>query len=412
MSVAVRELEAREPEKLHTARVLIACAVVILLEGFDLGTAGVSAPRLAPLFHLDPAQLGRFLGASAVGVFLGAIVGGVVADRTSRRPVLVAGVLLFGLASLSTALATSLPGLMAARLVTGLGLGAAMPVAIALASDHSPPAMKKRAVGFIYCTIPLGGALSGLVMSTPAFGQGWRSVYVIGGIAPLVLAPLLAVLLPGTASPSRRDPRARGGRGFQTLTGLLGGEQAMATVPLWLATFGTLLVTYLLLGWMPTLLGGMGLSKQEALYGQMIWNLGASIGAAAGGYLLDRKLLYSTPAAAYAVLAILLAVYGFASLHLGTALLVAFGVGAAAVLAQGVLYALTPLCYPAEVRNTGVGAAVAAGRLGTIAGPLMAGSLLNGGKTPAEVLVALIPITAGAGIMALLVVRRIAKNAT
>lgn len=410
MDVAVRELEAQRTEPLHTLRVLIACSVVILLEGFDLQTAGVSAPRLAPVFHLGPAQLGRFLGASAVGVFLGAMVGGVIADRAGRRPVLLGGVLLFGLASLSTAFATGLPSLMTARFVTGLGLGVAMPVAIALASDHSPAAMKKRAVGFIYCTIPIGGALSGLVMSTPAFGQGWRAVYVIGGIAPIVVAPFLSVLLPETASPSRRDPRVAGQVG--TLAGLFGGGQAMATLPLWLATFGTLLVTYLLLGWMPTLLGAMGLSRQEAQYAQMVWNLGASMGAAAGGYLLDRKLLYSTPATAYAALAVLLAVFGFASLHLGTALVVAFGIGAAAVLAQGVLYALTPLCYPAEIRNTGVGTAVAAGRLGTIAGPLMAGSLLGGGRTPAEVLIALIPITVGAGVMGLLVVRRIAKSAT
>src|SRR5512138_3701695 len=161
-------------EGLHTIRVLLLSALVILLEGFDLQAAGVSAPRLAPAFHLLPAQVGSFLGASAVGVFLAAALGGVLADRIGRRPVLVLGVTLFGVASLSTMFASGLTTLMVARFLTGLGLGAAMPIVIALASDHSPAHMKKRAVGFIYCAIPIGGLLSGVVMSIPALGTDWR----------------------------------------------------------------------------------------------------------------------------------------------------------------------------------------------------------------------------------------------
>jgi AAHS family 3-hydroxyphenylpropionic acid transporter len=311
-----------------------------------------------------------------------------------------------------------------ARLVTGLGLGAAMPVAIALASDHSPAAMKKRAVGFIYCAIPIGGALSSVVMSIPALGGGWRPVYVIGGIAPLVFAPLLGLLLPRSAPASsapvpgplmQTDLRAAGGAPAEKagpLSGLFGGGQAALTVSLWLATFGTLLVMYLLLGWMPTLVGAMGFTKQQAQHVQMVFNLGGSIGAASGGYLLDRKFMFSTPLTTYLLLAALLAVFGFASLTPGSALVVAFGVGGAVILAQAVLYALAPLCYPAEIRNTGVGAAVAAGRLGTITGPLLAGSLLGGGRTAADVLITLIPITVGAGLMALLVVRAITRRAS
>jgi AAHS family 3-hydroxyphenylpropionic acid transporter len=395
-----RAVEVRGTEALHTVRVLVLCSLVILLEGFDLQAAGVSAPRLGPAFHLLPGQLGTFLGASALGVLLAAALAGLLADRIGRRPVLAAGVLLFGAASLATALAVDLPTLLLARLVTGLGLGAAMPVAIALASDHSPAAMKKRAVGFIYCAIPVGGALSGVAVS---LSGGWRSVYVVGGVAPLVLAPLLLALLPRSAPP----PAGRQG----ALAGLLGPGQATTTLALWFSTFGTLLVMYLLLGWMPTLVGALGLSRQAAQGVQLAFNVGGAIGAASGGYLLDRKLMFSTPAAAYLALAALLAVFGFARLGTGGAVAVAFGVGGAVILAQAVLYALAPLCYPAERRATGVGAAVAAGRVGTIAGPLLAGSLLGGGKTAADVLVALIPITAVAGIAALVVVRSLVRKA-
>jgi AAHS family 3-hydroxyphenylpropionic acid transporter len=403
--------KAVSTKDLHTVRVLVLCALVILLEGFDLQAAGVSAPRLAPYFHLLPGQLGLFLGASAVGVFLSAALGGIIADRFGRKPVLVTGVALFGLASLATMFATGLGTLMAARFVTGLGLGAAMPVVIALASDHSPAGMKKRAVGFIYCAIPIGGLLSGVVMSLKSFGTDWRPVYLIGGIAPLIVVPVLALFVPKAVPVAQAADGAAGAPKVKALAGLFGHNQAAKTVFLWVATFSTLLVMYLLLGWMPSLLGAMGLSKQQAQYTQMLFNIGGAMGAAAAGYLLDRKFLFSTPAVAYVALAIFLALLGLGSLHVGSAMVVAFGVGAAVMIGQAVLYAFAPLCYDSSIRNTGVGATVAAGRLGTIAGPLLAGSLLGGGRSAAHVLIVLVPITLVGGLMSLLVVREIISSA-
>ncbi len=397
-------------KELKTYRVLVLCAAVILLEGFDIQAAGVSAPKLAPAFGLLPSQLGLFLGASAVGIFIAAALGGFLADRFGRRPVVVAGVVTFGVFSLSTLLADGLGSLVAARFLTGLGLGSAMPAVIAYASDHSPDEMKKRAVGFIYCAIPIGGLLSGVVMQAGLFGADWRPVYLVGGVAPVLIAPLLYFFLP-TSVPGLGRASGRGAAPkVKVAAGLLGEGRAVTTVSLWIATFGTLLVMYLLLGWMPSLLGAMGLSRPEAQYVQMLFNLGSSAGAAAGGYLLDKKLLYSTPGVAYAGLAVLLAVFGFAHLEFGTALLVACGVGATVTIAQATLYALAPLCYEPAVRNTGVGAAVAAGRLGTIAGPVLAGTLLGAGRTAADVLVVLIPITIVAGAMSLSVVRAFSRR--
>jgi len=405
MAVSAKD-ELRE---LMTVRVIILCALVILLEGFDLQAAGVSAPRLAPAFHLLPAQVGLFISASAVGVFLAAIFGGILADRFGRKPIIIIGVGLFGLFSLSTLLTTSLATLIIARFLTGLGLGCAMPSVITLASEHSPVEMKKRAVGFIYCAIPIGGALTSVVMTVGAFGTSWRPLYLIGGLAPLVVAPLLAVLLPKEA---KRASKAKSGHfGASAMAGLFGKDKAATTVSIWLATFGTLLIMYLLLGWMPSLLGAMGLSKQDAQYVQMLYNLGSSIGAALAGYLLDKKLLYTTPSTAYLLLAALLGVLGLAAFDFRAALALGFGIGMGVTTAQAILYAFAPLCYEASIRNTGVGATVAAGRLGTIVGPLLAGVLLGSGRSAADVLLVLIPITLFAGIMCLLVVRMIKRGA-
>lgn len=391
-------------KELNTYRVLILCAIVILLEGFDIQAAGVSAPKLGLAFNLMPLGKGIFLGASAVGIFISAVLGGFLADKFGRRPVVVSGVTIFGLFSLSTLLANGLGALIGARFMTGLGLGAAMPAVIAYASDHSPNEMKKRAVGFIYCAIPIGGLLSGVVMQAGIFGTDWRPVYLVGGIAPIVVAPVLFFLLPKSLPKTINNLESSPSQ-VNILSGLFGKGQFSTTIFLWAATFGTLLVMYLLLGWMPSLLVAMGLSQPEAQYVQMLYNVGSSIGAAAGGYLLDRKLLYSTPGTAYVALAVFLTVFGFFTLDFHAALIVAFGLGAMVTVAQATLYAFAPLCYPSFIRNTGVGATVAAGRLGTIAGPLLAGSLLGAGKTAADVLIVLIPITLAAGIMALLVVK-------
>jgi MFS transporter, AAHS family, 3-hydroxyphenylpropionic acid transporter len=397
-----------EVQKANTFRVLVLCAIVILLEGFDIQAAGVSATKLAMAFNLAPLGKGLFLGASAVGIFMSAILGGFLADKFGRRPVVISGVIIFGLFSLTTLLAKSIDALILARFMTGMGLGAAMPAVIAYASDYSPEYMKKRAVGFIYCAIPIGGLLSGVVMQAGIFGSDWRPVYLVGGIAPVVVAPFL-FLLPKSLPRTPNSPESPSSQ-LNILSGLLGKEQFPTTIFLWTATFGTLLVMYLLLGWMPSLLVAMGLTQPQAQYVQMLYNVGGSIGAATGGYLLDRKLLYSTPGAAYVALAIFLAVLGFMALDFHIALIVAFGVGAMVIVAQTTLYAFAPLCYPASIRNTGVGAAVAAGRLGTIAGPLLAGSLLGAGKTAADVLIVLIPITLASGTMALLVVKMFLKQ--
>ena len=166
---------------------------------------------------------------------------------------------------------------------------------------------------------------------------------------------------------------------------------------------------YLLLGWMPSLLVALGLSRSQAQYIQMLYNLGSSLGAASAGLLLDRKYLYSTPAVAYLGLACSLFLFGSVALTFHSALALAFFVGVTVTGAQAAIYAFAPLCYSAEVRTTGVGATVAAGRLGTIAGPLMAGSLLGVGRSAADVLIVLIPVTVVSGLAALLVVKLFSK---
>jgi AAHS family 3-hydroxyphenylpropionic acid transporter len=227
----------------------------------------------------------------------------------------------------------------------------------------------------------------------------------VGGLAPLVVAPLLFLLLPGAPA------RAAGPAPRRFRSGLFGREHAAVTACLWLGTFGTLLVVYLLLGWMPSLLIALGLPRSQVQSVQMTFNLGASLGAAASGILLDRKFLVSTPVVNYLGLAACLAVLGFVPVGYHGALALAAVVGATATCGQAAIFALAPLCYSPEVRTTGVGATVSAGRFGTIAGPLMAGSLLGVGRSAADVLIVLIPITLVSGLFVVGVARLLGRAA-
>ena len=177
----------RELKELQTFRIVIFCFLVIMMEGFDIQAAGISAPKLAPALGLQPSQLGLFFSASAVGVLLFAAIGGILADRFGRKPVIIAATFAFGFFCLLTPQCTDISALVVVRFLTGAGLGAAMPVVIAMTSDHSPAAQKKRYVGIVYCSIAFGGMLAAGVVATGILGNGWSQVFYVGGVVPILI---------------------------------------------------------------------------------------------------------------------------------------------------------------------------------------------------------------------------------
>ncbi|HHW3954569.1 TPA: MFS transporter, partial [Raoultella planticola] len=131
------------------------CFMVALMEGLDLQAAGIAAAGMAHAFALDNMQMGWIFSAGILGLLPGALVGGILADRHGRKRVLIASVMLFGLFSIATALAGSFPLLLLARLMTGVGLGAALPNLIALTSEAAGPRFRGTAVSLMYCGVPV-----------------------------------------------------------------------------------------------------------------------------------------------------------------------------------------------------------------------------------------------------------------
>ncbi|MGD1016738.1 MAG: MFS transporter, partial [Roseiarcus sp.] len=240
----------KELIELKTVLVVVLSFLVIMLEGFDIQAAGVTMRKLATEFQLDKMQMGYFASSSAVGVLLFAAIGGILADRFGRKPVLIAATAVFGLGCLVTPWSTGFWSLLAARFLTGAGLGAAMPVVIAMTSDHSPASQKKRYVGIVYCAISLGGMLCAAIMATGWLGSDWRPIYYVGGVLPILVALAMIVYLPASRPKSALAADAAGVEG--TWADILGLSKLPITLTLWLATFLTLAVMYLCVLWMPT----------------------------------------------------------------------------------------------------------------------------------------------------------------
>lgn len=366
------------------------CFLIAALEGYDIQAFGVAAPRLAPELGLNAGQLGLAASAAMVGLVLGAFGGGWAADRVGRKPVLLVSVLAFGLFSVATAFARSEEVLLFARFLTGLGFGGAMPNLIAIASEISPPGRRAATTSAMFVGMPAGGAVVSLVASALGEALDWRMIFLIGGLLPIAVAPLVWKLLPET----RPAPAAQQDR--RVLPALFGHGRAVSTLLLWAANILTLLILYLMLNWLPSLVVAGGHSAESGAAAALAFNLVGVLGGLALGVIVDRTGFRWTLLAAYALLAA-----AMAGLEVARGLPAIIGFSAAAgflVLgAQYALYALAPRLYPAEVRAAGAGAAVGVGRFGSIVGPLLAGDLRQAGWSAGQVLGAMIPVALAAG---------------
>jgi AAHS family 3-hydroxyphenylpropionic acid transporter len=380
--------------------VVFVCFLIAAIEGYDIQAFGVAAPRMAPDLGLDSSQLGWAGSAAMVGLVIGAFAGGWLADRFGRKPVLAGSVALFGVFSLVTAVAGSYDALFWARLATGLGFGGAMPNLIAVAVEIARPERRAATVAAMFCGMPVGGATSALIARLAGDGLDWRMIFVAGGVAPLLLIPVILKLLPETRPPADPDADRNLGRALFT------ERRAAPTVLIWLAFMLTLVVLYLALNWLPTLVIDKGLPASEGFAAAMAFNVAGVAGSLAVAAITDR-LGWRWPLAAV-YLALAGAMAGLASATTPFSILALSAAAGFLVMgAQFSLYAVAPMIYPAHLRAAGAGAAVGVGRLGSIFGPLVAGELRNSGASPGEVFISMAPV----GLAAALILIALARTA-
>ncbi|THD71332.1 MAG: MFS transporter [Bradyrhizobium sp.] len=400
--VDVVEFIDQQPVGGFQVRLLLTCAAVLFLDGFDTQAIGFVAPALAKEWGLTKGALGPVFSAGLFGLMIGALIFGPLADRIGRKKIIIFSTIAFGIGALVTAFVHDLGMLLAIRFLTGLGLGGAMPNAIAMTSEFNPRRRRATMVMIMFCGFSVGAALGGILAAALIPQFGWRSVFVIGGAAPLLLAPILALRLPESvrflALTGRADARVaellgliNPKAGFAPATRFVVHEPGLAGVPvlhlfrdgrtlvtllLWVVFFMSLLDIYFLSNWLPTVLNDLGASVSAAALIGSLLQIGGVVGTFALGSIIDRfsfralTLVYFV--AVFAVAAI--GQLGHSVIFVSLAI---FAAGFCVVGGQIAANALAAGFYPTAVRATGVGWALGVGRVGSIVGPLVGGLLLS-----------------------------------
>lgn len=359
---------------------------VMILDGFDVQMIGFAAPALLAEFGIERSALGPALAASVIGMSLGAVAVGPLGDLYGRRPALLFSTFLFGVTTLLGVTATDVTTLAAWRFVTGLGLGGALPSAVTLMAEFAPAERRSQLVVGSLLGIPIGGILGSALAAelVPAFG--WRSIFIAGGVLPLIAVAVLFVLLPESPrfSATRGDGMKFGAHDRGLCAVFSGGLTRDALITA-LAFFTNMFAVYAFFSWVPVVLTAVGFDLAQAVRSGLVFNLAGVVGSLLNAWLIARigsrlplVAVASVAIFALAGLAWIAAPGAHSAAQPGVAsyfiAIAAAGFGIHAL--QTGLYILSAHVFHVECRTSGVGFASGAGRIGGILSSFAGGALL------------------------------------
>ncbi len=392
------------------AGIFVLCGLCLVMDGFDVQALGYLAPAIIKDWQLPTAQMGPVLSAALFGILVGSILFSAVADRIGRRPVLVIATLFFAVVTLMTARVETIGELRAVRFIAGVGLGGIMPNAVALVGEYTPRRLRVLMILVVTNGFNFGAMLGGFIAASMVPNFGWRSVFYVGGIIPLVIGILMILCLPeslqflvlrGKASAKvaswikRIDKtanvdgnthfivREQKGKGVPIFH-LFSEGRAVGTLLLWVINFMNLLNLYFLAGWLPTIVSSSYSLRTSQLVATAL-QIGGVIGTFVFSWLIGRLGFIPVLSTAFFTACVSVALIGQPALSLVLLFGVVFIAGFCIVGGQGAINALAASYYPTDLRSTGVGSGLGVGRVGGIVGPYVAGALVGAAWTPREI---------------------------
>jgi MFS transporter, AAHS family, 4-hydroxybenzoate transporter len=386
---------------------VVATALTIVLDGLDNQLLPPAIPAIMREWGLPRTAFTSVLTSGMVGMMVGGFIGGFIGDRLGRRVALLGSVIVFGVLNILVSFAGSVSMLATLRFFAGLGLGGAMPNAAALSSEYVPRRQRPFAVTLTIVCIPLGGSLAGFLGGLILPSLGWRALFLVGGIVPLVLSAALFKVLP-------ESPRylARFRKRWPELLALLRRlghdvppdaafvdptEQSVArasarelfvpeyrrdTLALCGSFFFCLLSVYMGTNWINSVMTGAGFDIGTASQGLTAFNVGGVVGAIVGALVIMRlgsRLSMLMMAAGAVAGALVLAVMSIGPQTAFSVFAMLVWTGGLINAVQTTMYALAAHVYPTTIRATGVGTAVAFGRIGGVLSPTFGSWALESG---------------------------------
>ncbi len=383
--------------------ILVMVGLTVVMDGFDVQAMGYVAPAIIKEWGVSRSNLGPVFGAGLFGMLVGSLTLSVLADKIGRRPVLIWATIFFAVCMLATARVTTITELQSLRFIAGLGLGAIMPNAMALAGEFSPKRKKVTLMMLVSCGFTVGAVLGGLLSAAliPAFG--WQSVFYFGGVFPLLMAVLMYFFVPesmqflvlkgrhldSVAGCLRKiDPSVQIDRDTRyvvpeakqsgaPVAELFREGRSKVTVLLWVVNFMNLLNLYFLSNWLPTIASSAGLSTSTAVLVGTALQVGGVLGTLLMGPVIDRVGFFKVLVPSFLLAALTIAMIGQPGVALPVLFIVVVVTGFCIIGGQPAVNALAATYYPTTLRSTGVGWSLGIGRVGSIVGPVLAGELIR-----------------------------------
>jgi len=400
--IDVSEIIEGQKLGLFQISIMTLLGAIMFFDGYDMQVLGYAAPALLKAWHLPQAQLGLAFGAGMTGFLVGATLLGQLGDSLGRKKMILGGAFLFGACTAASGLAGSLNALFVLRFIAGVGMGGTVPNAIALSAEFAPARTRATKVSTMYVGYTLGSALSGLIAARyiPLFG--WPIVFYIGGIAPLLLLPVLALWLPEsvrflalqqrelqtiarTLTLLKPDLRLEPGVRFVSreerkpglpVRYLFAERRTAITLLLWLANIGSLMTIHFFTSWLPTVMANGSIPLTHAIIATALFQLGGMAGCLLVGRALDRHGVAAISASSLVAVVCVASIGWTASLEV-VLMAVVFLAGFFLIGAQVGQLAFPGMVYPTYIRATGAGWAYGMGRFGSILGPVIGGVLIS-----------------------------------
>ncbi len=373
------------------------------LDGFDVLSISFASPGIADEWGIDRAALGIVLSMELIGMAIGSVLLGGVADKFGRRPTVLGCLLVMAVGMLMATTVTGLVDLSIWRIVTGLGIGGMLAAINAVAAEFSNARRRHLSVSLMSIGYPLGAVFGGIVAARLLRGNDWRAVFYFGAAVTTLLIPVVFVFVPESVhwlarkqpagalekinraltrmshAPITTLPEVPAEVRKRSVADIFASERITGTVIVTLAYFFHIMTFYFIVKWVPKIVVDLGFAASSAA-GVLVWtNVGGALGGAVFGLLTQRYSVKTLTIGVLMASTIMVTIFGRTPADLQRLSFICAVAGFCTNAGIVGLYAIIAQVFPTHVRAFGTGFTIGVGRGGSVLAPIIAGFMFAAG---------------------------------